>query len=89
MKYFKYIPRELSKTSWPTFGLEAFEFRAEKLSSSKTSEMKECRVEIILCSAEEALTKEFTSELKSSSSKLHQPSLWINRILCKHGQARG
>ena len=35
-------------------------------------ELKECRVEIILCSAEEALTKQFTSEPKSSSSKLHQ-----------------
>ena len=69
--------------------LQSRGFRAAKLSSLKTSEFKECRVEIILCSAEEALTKEFTSELKSSSSKLYQPSLWINCILCKHGQARG
>ena len=69
--------------------LQSRGFRAAKLSSLKTSEFKECRVEIIVCSAEEALTKEFTSELKSSSSKLHQPSLWINCILCKHGQARG
>ena len=69
--------------------LQSRGFRAAKLSSLKTSEFKECRVEIILCSAEGALTKEFTSELKSSSSKLHQPSLWINCILCKHGQARG
>ena len=69
--------------------LQSRDFRAAKLSSLKKSEFKECRVEIILCSAEEALTKEFTSELKCSSSKLHQPSLWINCILCKHGQARG
>ena len=69
--------------------LQSRGFRAAKLSSLKTSEFKECRVEIILCSAEEALTKEFTSELKSSSSKLHQPSLWINCILCKHGKERG
>ena len=69
--------------------LQSRGFRAAKLSSLKTSEFKECRVEIIVCSAEEALTKEFTSELKSSSLKLHQPSLWINCILCKHGQARG
>ena len=69
--------------------LQSRGFPAAKLSSLKTSEFKECRVEIILCSAEEALTKEFTSELKSSSSKLHQPSLWINCILCKHGQGRG
>ena len=69
--------------------LQSQDFRAAKLSSLKTSEFKEYRVEIILCSAEEALTKEFSSELKSSSSKLHQPSLWINCILCKHGQARG
>ena len=64
--------------------LQSRGFRAAKLSFLKTSELKECRVEIILCSAEETLTKEFTSELKSSSLKLHQPSLWINRILCKH-----
>ena len=57
--------------------LQSRGFRAAKLSYLKTSEFKECKVEIILCSAEEALTKEFTSELKSSSSKLHQPSLWI------------
>ena len=69
--------------------LQSRDFRAAKLSYLKTSEFKECRVEIILCSAEEALTKEFTGELKSSSSMLHQPSLWINNILCKHGQARG
>ena len=66
--------------------LQSRGFRAAKLSSLKTSEFKECRVEIILCSAEETLTKEFTSELKSSCSKLHQPLLWIN---CIHGQARG
>ena len=55
--------------------LQSRDFRAAKLSSLKTSEFKEYRVEIILCSAEEALTKEFTSELKNSSSKLHKPSL--------------
>ena len=47
-------------------------FRTAVLSSLSPVELEECSLQIILCSAEEAITKEFTSLLKRDSSKLHQ-----------------
>ncbi len=46
--------------------------RAAALSSLSSAELEECSLEIILCSAEEAISKEFTSLLKRESCELHQ-----------------
>ena len=51
-------------------------FRGAALSSLSLVELEECSLEIILCSAEEAITKEFTSLLKGDSSKL------LHRVCC-------
>ena len=44
-------------------------FRAAVLSYLNEVELEECSLEIILCSAGEAVTKEFTNLLKRGSSK--------------------
>ena len=44
-------------------------FRAAALSSLSQVELEECSLEIILCSVEEVLMKEFTCLLKRGSSK--------------------
>ena len=56
--------------------LQSRGFRAAKLSSLKTSEFKECRVEIILCSAEEALTKERAKKQQFKAS----PTIVVDKL---------